>query len=227
MPLASKTAAYTLIGFATKFQDYFRGEAGDVTFKYMNSDDSEVKETTVPNVAKLSQLFGNQYLGPKDDKPTTRNDGTDLEQGDLFYYNSDKMVLVYDGKDWKPIADYREMATSSFTGDGDTKEFTVDGGYAPNKGIVFINGSDNTPNADITDGEKIKFDDAPKDGDEIVAYFFNAVNVNDAISTSGGVSKGDIEISQSDKGFILVDRNDANKKYRLYVEDGNLGLEEV
>jgi hypothetical protein len=54
MPLASTTAAYTLIGLASKFQEFFYHDAGDVTFEYMN-EDGERLTTTVPNVAKIEQ----------------------------------------------------------------------------------------------------------------------------------------------------------------------------
>ena len=53
MPLASTTAAHTLIGLASKFQEFFYSNAADVTFEYMN-EDGERLTTTVPNVAKVT-----------------------------------------------------------------------------------------------------------------------------------------------------------------------------
>ena len=52
MALASTTAAYTLIGLASKFQEFFYSDAADVTFEYMN-EDGEKLSTSVPNVAKI------------------------------------------------------------------------------------------------------------------------------------------------------------------------------
>ena len=40
------------------------------------------------------------------------------------------------------------------------------------------------------------------------------------------ISSGDIEIDRSDKGFVLKDRTNG-KKYRLYMDDGELKTEEV
>ena len=40
------------------------------------------------------------------------------------------------------------------------------------------------------------------------------------------VSSGDIVIDKSDKGFVLTDRTDG-KKYRIYVDSGELKTEEV
>ena len=53
MPIASSVAAFTLINLASKFQEFFYGDAADVTFEYMN-EDGEVLSTTVPNVAKVT-----------------------------------------------------------------------------------------------------------------------------------------------------------------------------
>jgi len=197
----------------------------DVEWVFID-DEGNVNNIKLPNLAKINNLFGKKYLGSSDSEPTEHADGTDLETGDMYFDNESKSSKVYDGTNWKPVADYRNMTVAKFTGDGDTKEFAVDNGFTPDKGMVFLNGSDVTSDVDISDGANIKFSTAPKDGDEIVGYFFNTFEVADTITTSGGSSTGDIKISKSDKGFVLVDRKDG-KEYRLYVEDGNLGLEEV
>lgn len=54
MGLPYETAAYTLIGMATRFQDFFYAPEQDVTFEYMN-ENGEVKTATVPNVAKIKK----------------------------------------------------------------------------------------------------------------------------------------------------------------------------
>jgi len=40
-------------------------------------------------------------------------------------------------------------------------------------------------------------------------------------------SSSDIEFKSDATGVILIDRSDNTKKYRLFVDDGNLGIEEV
>ena len=54
MPLSSSTAAYTLIGMAGKFQDFFYNSARDVTFSYKDGN-GNIQTKTVPNVAKVTQ----------------------------------------------------------------------------------------------------------------------------------------------------------------------------
>ena len=52
MDISTKSTAYTLISMASKFQEFFHGDAGDVLFKYMG-ENNEVSEATVPNIAKI------------------------------------------------------------------------------------------------------------------------------------------------------------------------------
>jgi len=47
----------------------------------------------------------------------------------------------------------------------------------------------------------------------------------DYSNTTPAVS--DIEFNNGSLGIILIDRSDSTKKYRLYVDNGNLGIEEV
>ena len=52
------------------------------------------------------------------------------------------------------------------------------------------------------------------------------LNSNQTIDGSKTFSK-DILISDENQGVILTDRSDTSKKYRLYVNNGNFGIEEV
>jgi hypothetical protein len=47
------------------------------------------------------------------------------------------------------------------------------------------------------------------------------------LTTNGGQVYGDLEFTQDVLGVILIDRDDNTKKYRLFIQGGNLGIEEV
>jgi len=47
------------------------------------------------------------------------------------------------------------------------------------------------------------------------------------LTTNGGQVYGDIEFTKDIYGLIIIDRNDNTKKWRLFIDDGNLGIEEV
>ena len=53
-------------------------------------------------------------------------------------------------------------------------------------------------------------------------------NVNRLVdgSTSNTLDD-DLSMTDENKGFVLIDRSDTDKKYRLYVKDAKLAIEEV
>jgi len=196
-------------------------------------DAGNIYDITQPNLAKMAELLGRKYIGASDTPPTSKPDGTDLEAGDMYFDLNDKVMKVYNGEEWKPVAFASAFIKAEFTGDGETTEFTVDGGYNPGFGIVFVNGVNVGSDVDITDGKVIKFNEAPKDGDEILAYFYNAFEVADAlVRTNDNETVGDIEFTIPEKGIILRDRtqtdDDGNPvRWRLFIDDGNIKIESV
>jgi len=173
--------------------------------------------------------YAKTYLGPKDTEPATRNDGTALQTGDLFFDTSVGMMKVFNGSVWQLASSAVNgiRKTQTWTGDGSTTEFIVDGGYDPLYAEVYVNGVNVTTDVDLTDGTKIVFSTAPSDGDEIFGTFFGSFSIADAVLTSGdSFTIGDIEFANSNKGIILNDRSNG-KKYRLYVDNGNIYTEEV
>ena len=126
------------------------------------------------------------------------------------------------------------LKSGRFTGDGSTKVFTIEGGYDANMGIVYLNGTEVTQDVDISDGSTIVFNTAPADGDTVDYVMFgsfqlvNAVDLNSSQTVVGSKTfSKDINIEDENNGLVLIDRSDTTKKYRLYVDNGNLGIEEV
>ena len=53
-------------------------------------------------------------------------------------------------------------------------------------------------------------------------------NVNRLVDGStANTLDDDLSMTNENKGFILIDRSDTTKKYRLYVDNGSLGIEEA
>ena len=97
------------------------------------------------------EAYIKMYLGPKDSDPTTRNDGSVLQVGDLYFNTTSKEMRVYNSDGWVSLS-------------------------------ALLN---------------------------------------------GGQIDGDISFVKEVEGIILVDRSDTTKKYRLFIDNGNLGIEEV
>ena len=121
-----------------------------------------------------------------------------------------------------------------FVGDGSTKSFAIDGGYKPSYVAVFKNGVEVSFDVDISDGSNIVFDTAPDSGDNIDFYAFSTFKISTMVDlnteqTIGGnkTFSNDVNIEDENNGLVLIDRSDTTKKYRLYVDNGDLGIEEV
>ena len=97
------------------------------------------------------EAYIKMYLGPKDSDPTTRNDGSPLQVGDLYFNTTNKEMRVYNTDGWVSLS-------------------------------ALLN---------------------------------------------GGQVDGDIGFVKETEGVILIDRSDTTKKYRLFIDNGNLGIEEV
>jgi len=192
---------------------------------------------SVKNVSdKLDDVrnYASTYIGASDDAPDSRNDGYDLQDGDLYFNSDENRMKVYnaDDEEWIDIGTTVKgiKKTASFTGDGDTKEFDVDGGYDADNGIVFLNGSVVTEDVDISDGSKVKFDDAPADDDEIDCIFFGSFETSDIyevvcnyyvdVSDDKDVDIGNTYLcDSSDDGFTLTLPDSANKGQKIIIVD--------
>jgi hypothetical protein len=63
--------------------------------------------TVATNVADITN-FSDVYLGPKSSDPTTRNDSSALQAGDLYFDTVNDVMKVYDGAAW--VAAYASLA---------------------------------------------------------------------------------------------------------------------
>jgi len=180
--------------------------------------------------------YAKTYLGAKDSDPTTRNDGSNLQVGDLYFNTTINKMKVYNSDGVWQLASSAVNGikkTQLFIADGITKEFNVEGGFDATYADIYLNGVNVTKDVDVSDGQNIKFNIEPNNGDEIYGVFYGSFQIADTLpSNSDGTTTGDITFSNKNKGVILLDRSktddDGNPiKYRLFIDDGNLGIEEL
>ncbi|WP_281950281.1 hypothetical protein [Nitrosophilus kaiyonis] len=121
------------------------------------ADQANLLEDDVNNwLGNKDEAYIRMYLGAKDTDPTTRNDGSALLTGDLYFNTTNNAMRVYTGNGWATISNFQ----------------------------------------------------------------------------NGGSVDGDIEFATTTEGIVLKDRTstdaDGNPlRYRLFVENGNLGIEEI
>jgi hypothetical protein len=211
--------------------DIISPHVGSIDTVSNNINNVNITASSIDNV----NTYASTYQGAKASDPTARNSGNGLQVGDLYFNTTINKMKVWDGSQWQLASSAVNglLKKAQFTGDGTTTSFAVTGGFDATYGIVFLNGVDVTKDIDISDGQNIKFNTAPASGDEITSYFFGSFQIADALLATGDSSTvGDVTFIDSLKGVILTDRtktdsNGNHIKYRLYIDNGNLGIEEV
>ena len=56
----------------------------------------------------ISGDFVEQYQGAKTEDPATRNDGSPLQEGDLYFNTTSKVIKTYDGNNWTITQQYSD-----------------------------------------------------------------------------------------------------------------------
>ena len=177
------------------------------------------------NVADI-QNFADVYQGASSTAPTTRNDTSALQVGDLYFNTTDDQMKVYGGSGWQSVGStvngtsqrYRYIATASqttFTGsDSNTNTLAYDVGFID----VYLNGVrlDQTDYT-ATSGDSVVLASGAAASDEIniVAYgnfeLADHYNKTDADSrfanVAGDTFTGDVALDKAGTGATLSIRN--------------------
>jgi hypothetical protein len=92
------------------------GISGDVT-------------TVADNVADITN-FSDVYIGPAASDPATRNDGSALQAGDLYFNTTDDKLKIYDGSVWEVTARDDSDIRSLFSAGGDLTYNSITGEFS-------------------------------------------------------------------------------------------------
>lgn len=107
------------------------------------------------------------YLGAKNSDPATRNDGTALQAGDLYFYTVSNAMRVYNGAGWQDVTLGTSYPSQLFSGNGATTAFTLSSTPGSLGSIeVFISGVRQKPTVDYlwSSGTTLTFTSAPAAG---------------------------------------------------------------
>lgn len=146
-------------------------------------DESVSAEEILGAVTRLSAI----YLGPHSVAPTTRNDGSPLQGGDLYFSTVTSQINTYDGAAWRSLTDQTlNVSPKAFTGTGAQTTFVLDRapGVVANL-FVALNGVIKRP---ITDyavaGSNLTFAVAPGNGVAIDTWVFTTSSTIGAIAAN-------------------------------------------
>lgn len=130
------------------------------------------------NLADVTN-FADLYLGPHADEPTTRNDGSPLQAGDMYFRLAPPEMRAYDGTDWRPVTTLSlgGVRQGDIVAEAAQTVFEVDGEFT--YVTVFLNGIRLVPTADFTvDSPEITLVEAAAAGDVLsyLAYYETAAD---------------------------------------------------
>lgn len=168
--------------------------------------------------------FNATYQGPKATDPTLRNDGTALQEGDLYFNTNTDRLRAYTGSRWSE-ANTGAVAVQRFTGDGTTVSFQLNA--APdNENVVqvFIGGvyqSKTVYDLTGTNSDILTFVSAPPNGVTIEAVTFSVLplGVVDAsqVQMAGGGTLDQLANADSQVLIAAIKALDLGRKYGEFV----------
>jgi hypothetical protein len=141
-------------------------------------------QTVADNLADVTN-FADVYYGPSASNPSTRRDGSALQDGDLYYNTGTKRLRVYNGATWvDSLVDAGTITVQPFSGNGSTTAFTL--ASAPtheNNTQVYIGGVYQQKDQYSVSGTTLTFSSAPPSGTgniEVVTITTLAIGQTDA-----------------------------------------------
>ena len=142
--------------------------------------------TTVAGMSSDVNNYADTYQGAKATAPTTRNDASALQAGDMYFNTTDDYMYVYTGSAWQRTTDQSAAVyVDTFTGDNSTAIYTLSAAPADeNAVIVFLDGVRQAVADYGVSGTTLTFAVAPGTGVEIELL---TIAVTGAGSGGGGV----------------------------------------
>ena len=199
------------------------------TFGYIH-DNEDIIVKVGDNVDNINNYYFT-YLGPKKLDPTTRNNGSDLRKGDLYFNTINSNMRVYTGSEWEFTCTSSSaiMNKQVFLANGTTKKFIVPGGYdtinveVRLNGVTLVNKSNTYGSVDTSSGSYIEFDYYPEIGDVIEVITWMKFKLNDTY-TQAIINRKQVSVSTEDVSEIKKDDFLA-KVEKVYYTTGGINIE--
>lgn len=148
---------------------------------------SATSAATSATNASNSAATAVRYIGPASSNPTTRNDGSALQSGDLYFNTVALVMRVYNGTTWQDQAASPDTMTERhFLATAGQTTYAFSGGYRVGYTYIWVNGAmlyDTDYTA--TDGANITFASALALNDEVKILSIKAVGTIAIADISG------------------------------------------
>ena len=132
--------------------------------------------TVATNVTDVTN-FADVYQGGKASDPTTRNDGSALQAGDLYFNTTNDELRVYSGSVWQAIK-AGTLNVQNFTGDGSDTTFVLSSDPGTeNNTQIYIDGVYQQKDTYSLSGLTITFSEAPPNLSDIEVVVISNVSL--------------------------------------------------
>lgn len=202
------------------------GISADVTAVAAISADVQ---TAAANVADITN-FADVYQGPKATDPTTRNDSSALQAGDLYFNTAQSKMRVYTGSAWIDAAVTFNPTTEFFSGTGAQTVYTLAASPGTaNAVIIDIGGVKQKPGVDYTvAGTTLTFTTAPPLGtDNITVQSFGTAGIVN-VPADASVTEAKLNLSDVTTGNVSITKHGfvpkaPNNTGLVLLGDGSFG----
>ena len=133
--------------------------------------------TTVANNVTDVTNFADVYQSGKANDPSTRNDGSALQVGDLYFNTTNDELRVYSGSAWQSIK-AGSLNVQNFTGDGSDTTFVLSSDPGnENNTQIYIDGVYQQKDTYSLSGSTITFSEAPPNLSDIEVVVISSVSL--------------------------------------------------
>jgi hypothetical protein len=138
----------------------------------LNADGIQANSLTIAgssfNISALTGLasVSGAFIAPRSSAPTTRDDGTALQSGDIYLNTTSNLAFIYNGSTFVGLSTNTTVAeVDVFSGNGSTTGFTLSSApESENFTFVYVSGVYQAKSAYSVSGTTLTFSSAPASG---------------------------------------------------------------
>ena len=138
----------------------------------LNADGIQANSLTIAgssfNISALTGLasVSGAFIAPRSSAPTTRDDGTALQSGDIYLNTTSNLAFIYNGSTFVGLSTNTTVAeVDVFSGNGSTTGFTLSSApSSENFTFVYVSGVYQAKSAYSVSGTTLTFSSAPASG---------------------------------------------------------------
>lgn len=194
----------------------------------LNADGIQANSLTIAgssfNISALTGLasVSGAFIAPRSSEPSTRDDGTALQSGDIYLNTTSNLAFIYNGSTFIGLSTNTTVAeVDVFSGNGSTTGFTLSSApESENFTFVYVSGVYQAKSAYSVSGTTLTFSSAPASGTnniEVVNFDGSLLqnSVNKLANRTALKASSTSSIQQFDGSWWVYDSSVTNAVYSV------------